>query len=802
MDKNKTLIQLYTSIEKGTEEDVLRNIEQSKNILNSLICNMSSLAVNNMDKMATLTPLPTARSRASSIILNNIHASEIPDKERDVGNGKLGVLNTNKLNATLQNPGSPLESWDKKELLLVMLLEQVCKNHNPDPSFFKNACKRLHTFGYISSVHFLDDLTILRKGGQDFLKVFEHWSKGAKEKLQSEFSRPMRRSESDGSLLSLGHTKNNFQDFNNFGGGQMIVHPTRSVPFIDISHYSVSRYSRDFEQISKLGKGGFGSVYRARHRVDGSDYAVKKVKFTFRNADDLRCTFTKIIREAKTLSVLDHSNVIRYHQAWFEPSSYDENKSEEDEDEFDQSASRNVAKKGRNKKERNSPNEVPRKKKKLDQSFYSDDNDEDENGGEYSDYFGTESTNSDTDCANYNELYYKPMNDLPNEIMFESVGDSEFTFDGDSSDESDSESDTPNYKKRYEHAVPAIELPESPESPEMLHLTNNMKNSNADDMFTSDHQHAEDQILNLKHILEELFNQKSKNFEVNLYIQMQLCKNETLETWLWSQERAKHIKAELPGRIRQENLRIFKQIVEGLHHIHSKGMIHRDLKPSNIFISNDNIYKIGDFGLAKYLDDSAQISPTGGMHNLFYHRGSQYGDSVGVGTPTYAAPEQLTQSKYSNKADIFSLGILLFELFHVFSTHSERAQLLTSLRRDGQIPNRFLDFYPDVVKLVQAMTSHDPNLRPSAAQILKSEIFLNLDTQENSHIAVLQKKLEEKDYLLREQEQTIELLRQQIMLLQHSTTSANSNLDMSSTLNINSTSPPMYPLPKHTQKIA
>ena len=83
-----------------------------------------------------------------------------------------------------------------------------------------------------------------------------------------------------------------------------------------------------------------------------------------------------------------------------------------------------------------------------------------------------------------------------------------------------------------------------------------------------------------------------------------------------------------------------KQIVEGILYIHKKGIVHRDIKPENILMMDDEP-KITDLGLAK-------IMSTSGV----------YGKS---GTLFYQAPEVLEEEKYGQAADIWSLGIVLFE---------------------------------------------------------------------------------------------------------------------------------------------
>eukprot|EP01017_Pseudomicrothorax_dubius_P049996 TRINITY_DN9387_c0_g1_i1.p1 TRINITY_DN9387_c0_g1~~TRINITY_DN9387_c0_g1_i1.p1 ORF type:complete len:195 (-),score=18.68 TRINITY_DN9387_c0_g1_i1:60-644(-) len=94
-----------------------------------------------------------------------------------------------------------------------------------------------------------------------------------------------------------------------------------------------------------------------------------------------------------------------------------------------------------------------------------------------------------------------------------------------------------------------------------------------------------------------------------------------------------------------EGSMLFRFLVEGLEHLHSKGILHRDLKLENIFLtsqSQDLFLKIGDFDLASFMEvlDHTKI----------------------VGTPGYIAPEVYENASYSTKSDIFSAGIILYSV--------------------------------------------------------------------------------------------------------------------------------------------
>ncbi|GLH14716.1 Serine/threonine-protein kinase PAK mbt [Gryllus bimaculatus] len=183
-----------------------------------------------------------------------------------------------------------------------------------------------------------------------------------------------------------------------------------------------------------------------------------------------------------------------------------------------------------------------------------------------------------------------------------------------------------------------------------------------------------------------------------LYIQMQLCLKESLREWLYDN---------VTKRDRKKMLQIFEQIVHAVEYIHLEGLIHRDLKPSNIFFSLNGQIKVGDFGLVTTIaKDMSDICET---KTKFDKEGKH---TAQVGTQLYMSPEQVEGLPYDYKVDIYSLGVILFELLYPFSTQMERADVLLALRRN-MFPESFKDEFKDEYELLNLMLSQNPEKRPT-----------------------------------------------------------------------------------------
>jgi len=193
------------------------------------------------------------------------------------------------------------------------------------------------------------------------------------------------------------------------------------------------------------------------------------------------------------------------------------------------------------------------------------------------------------------------------------------------------------------------------------------------------------------------------------YIAMELLEGETLDA------RVRRI-----GLTSEELLTIARAIADALVHAHEHDVVHRDLKPANVFLpaTGDAKVKLLDFGLAKFLaiDELSQ--------DVTLTRKGRV-----VGTPAYMAPEQITGVSLDPRADIYSFGVLFFEMIadrrpFEYAKRSEllRAHLFEPAPKLNTLrPDLILD--PALVALVHRALSKDPDDRFQTARELREALL-------------------------------------------------------------------------------
>ncbi|XP_053314110.1 eukaryotic translation initiation factor 2-alpha kinase 3 isoform X2 [Spea bombifrons] len=491
----------------------------------------------------------------------------------------------------------------------------------------------------------------------------------------------------------------------------------------------VSRYLTDFEPIQCLGRGGFGVVFEARNKVDDCNYAIKRIRLP--NRDLAR---EKVMREVKALAKLEHPGIVRYFNAWLEapPELWQEKMDElwlkdgstdwplssptpleclsvrvrstdpysmKEQVEVITPSSESVSSLSAGflavppgVHERHPPlrrfstpgdlNQSENIAVNLQDSFLTDCDVEpgdldDDDLGIYYDYC----PRSALDVGTHERT--------SSSIVFEDSGCDN------ASNNVDNKTDVSVLLTNSEFSGREIGTKDSSES----------KPTSASTLSISP---PRPKTLNLDLTKNTAERVKPSSPKVYLYIQMQLCRKENLKDWMSA-------RCTLEERPRAESLRIFLQIAEAVEFLHSKGLMHRDLKPSNIFFTMDDVVKVGDFGLVTEMDqedDDAVLTP---MPAYARHTGQ-------VGTKLYMSPEQIYSQSYSHKVDIFSLGLILFELLYPFSTQMERVRILTELR-DLKFPPLFTQKFAQEENMVLHMLSHNPSERPEAEEIIENPLF-------------------------------------------------------------------------------
>ena len=160
----------------------------------------------------------------------------------------------------------------------------------------------------------------------------------------------------------------------------------------------------------------------------------------------------------------------------------------------------------------------------------------------------------------------------------------------------------------------------------------------------------------------------------------------------------------------EQALVLLDPVVEALDAAHNAGFVHRDIKPENVLISDDGRVKVADFGLARAVA-SSETTQTAGMI---------------IGTVTYLSPEQVERGDADARSDIYSTGILLFEMITAKVPHSGESPLSIAYQHvNADVPPP-TSVRPDLPKeadaLVLAATKRDPALRYQSAHEFLADI--------------------------------------------------------------------------------
>ncbi|UKJ88493.2 eukaryotic initiation factor-2 alpha kinase-A [Theileria orientalis] len=461
------------------------------------------------------------------------------------------------------------------------------------------------------------------------------------------------------------------------------------------------RFLRTFECIKMLGKGGFGSVYRARHKLEPGNpiYAIKFVLLKLKASEDL--SSRRYFREVAANRDIYSKYVVRYYTWWCEEPHF--LPLAQMSTQLQTAAIDNLRcllqngiippdliDPGNQKSETEEARENGEENRALNNYIK-----------EYRHliYQYIQNPGQEEQIPNFSQIAQKNKNNvkfLSSLNMNKESNENNLQVYSENSNIQFKDTNTGTYEETKEHL--SEKLVDKKMEDKRNRLTEKM-----------------DQFRRKLSIINEYDNKHNENkqYQVVLLILMEMCNGSTLREWLNKPDRSKEN--------RKVELLLFKQIIKGLRDIHRNCFIHRDLKPENIFVDDKNNLKIGDLGLVGFIQEnhpnSYQPINTVQQHLLSDATQVSVRGQV-IGTPGYTAPEG--GGNCTEKVDIYSAALILLELLcPKFNTVMERLETLERFRSKREVPQFIKERYSPWYELMVKMGDANPENRPSADQVYR-----------------------------------------------------------------------------------
>jgi translation initiation factor 2-alpha kinase 3 len=472
------------------------------------------------------------------------------------------------------------------------------------------------------------------------------------------------------------------------------------------------RYAREFAELEIVGKGGYGKVYKVKHKLDGSFYAVKRITVSSTKLAKIQQhgpqEMENMLEEVRSLARFDHANIVRYHNAWLEFTTAPI--------EAPSTPTRPLMRAGRLLEDATTQSSSSSDMGSL-QRFDTLD-------------FGGSAFDNGADIVfedshgHMGSDVSAPMHEIGHQSDREHARLTQRQKRRDSQASQATVATISSTKSRMSAVEDADEENADDEVENIPRSPLLFSRESASDISDSMVSHSD---------LSGHFAPAARIAGPVLTLNMQMSLYESNLAAFISQTSApvgtsSNVQHCFHACV---SLELLANIVSGVEYLHEKGVVHRDLKPANIFLSlttaryaphgstdassckecplRERLYvvpRIGDFGLVAMLDDKCV-----GMNSA----------TKPVGTEFYR-PD--TSSGINKKLDVFALGVIGLEMMHKFGTRMERAEALTRLRH-GEFPVGFAEglelgqLGDKVQQLIGSMVLADEQQRMGCEEVKK-----------------------------------------------------------------------------------
>ncbi|CAA9958380.1 Eukaryotic translation initiation factor 2-alpha kinase 2 [Pyrenophora teres f. maculata] len=478
-------------------------------------------------------------------------------------------------------------------------------------------------------------------------------------------------------------------------------------------HLQTDRYIREYTELEVVGKGGYGKVFKAKHKLDGSFYAVKRIMVSptkiARIQEHGPEELESMLEEVRSLARFDHNNIVRYHNAWLEFTTMP----------TDAAAQPEVT--------------LLREDRLLeDRATFP------------SSVANFDNVHSELDSLMLDDPFARNDHSNGAGIVFE------FSEHGVEENETRSESVHSSTKgtlkltrsaKRRDSQASQTTIATISSTKSRMSVVEDVEEDEDEDIENIPRSHMlyspehtteiSDSMMSNSDAPRHLVQKRGLGPVLTLNVAMSLCET-NLAAYI-SPERAVSVTPPTAQHCFHPcvSLELLNSIVSGVQYLHAQGVVHRDIKPANVFLSlstaryppygsvdlsgckpcpkRDCLHmtpRIGDFGLVAALSDSCTAP------DAF---------AKPVGTEFYR-PQ--TSSGINEKLDVFALGVVAFEMLQKFGTRMERIAALSELRR-GVFPDGLAESLgymgTEVQQLIGDMVQADEQKRLSCDQV-KSEV--------------------------------------------------------------------------------